>query len=88
MADKEELFDCIISAGELDDSGNLFLDNDLRVLETAKRGVTYIQFKEWELSPEYWKRKRELERIGRARFGEQYWMKYQVCHYCTVHKGV
>ena len=85
MASKNEdfLVDCMISAGELDDSGYHFLDNDLRVLEVALHNVPYSRFKEWELSSEFWSRKQELERIGRQRFGADYWMKYRVCHFCT-----
>ena len=85
MANQNEdfLVDCMISAGELDDSGYHFLDNDLKVLEVALHNVPYSRFKEWELSPEFWSRKQELERIGRQRFGADYWMKYRVCHFCT-----
>ena len=78
----------MITAGELDESGYHFLDNDLRVLEIAKHNVPYSEFKEWELSPEFWNRIKELENIGRDRFGEDYWMKYHVCWFCTSpHNG-
>jgi len=85
VVDKKEdfLVDCMISAGELDESGYKFLDNDLRVLEVARHNVPYSEFEEWEVSPEFRKRMRELERIGRERFGQDYWMKYHVCHFCT-----
>ena len=83
MAKDDHRVDCIFQAGELDKSGYSFLDNDLKVFEVAKHNVPYSEFKKWKESPEFWKRKQELEDIGRKRFGEDYWMKYRVCHFCT-----
>ena len=85
MARKEDhLVDCVITAGELEQNlyGH-FLDNELHVVEVAKHNVPYSQFKEWMDSPELWKRVQELEQIGKDRFGEDYWMKYKVCCFCT-----
>lgn len=85
--DKDDfLVDCIFQAGELDKSGYRFLDNDLKVFEIAKRNVPYSEFMKWKESPEFWKRKQELEDIGRKRLGEDYWMKYRVCYFCCTAK--
>ena len=85
MEQKEDfMVDCIITAGELDpDWYGHFLDNDLRHFEVAKHNVPYSHYKAWMDSPERWKRVQELERIGRERLGEEYWMKYEVCCFCT-----
>lgn len=83
MSDKNFMVDCVFTAGELDESGHRFKDNDLKVFEIAKHNVPYSEFQNWKLSPEFWKRKQELEQIGRDRFGKDYWMKYQVCYFCT-----
>lgn len=82
--EKDFLVDCMITAGELDpDWPEHFLDNDLKVVEVAKHNVPYSEFLEWRFSSECLSRIQELERIGRERFGEDYWMKYRVCHFCT-----
>jgi hypothetical protein len=85
MAGKEDfLVDCIITAGESDpDHYGKWLDNDLRHYEVAKHNVPYSKFQEWMLSNERWNRVRDLEKIGKDRFGEDYWMKYKVCCFCT-----
>ena len=90
MAGKEDfLVDCMFTAGELDPNWyGHFLDNELRVVEVAKHNVPYSKFLEWTYSPEFEKRKQELERIGREKFGPDYYMKYRVCYFCTSpHEG-
>lgn len=77
------LVDCIITAGELDESGYMFLDNDLKVHEIVKHNVPYSEFLRWSNSIECLNRIMELERIGREKLGDEYYMKYTVCHYCT-----
>ena len=77
------LVDCIISAGEIDETGRKFLDNELRVHEIAKHNVPYTEFLKWNTS-ECLDRVMELERIGREKLGDEYYMKYMVCHYCTI----
>ena len=86
MAEKEDfLVDCVITAGESDpDHYGKWLDNDLRHHEVAKHNVPYSEFLKWMDSPERWKRVQELEKIGKDRFGKDYWMKYQVCCFCTT----
>lgn len=86
MDQKEDfLVDCVITAGESDPNWyGHWLDNDLKHFEVAKHNVPYSQYKEWMTSPERWKRVRELEQIGKDRFGKDWWMKYQVCCFCTT----
>ena len=84
MPKKDFMVDCMITAGELDPHWyGHFLDNDLRVHEVALHNVPYSKFLEWRHSSECWNRIQELEQIGRKRFGDDYWMKYRVCHFCT-----
>lgn len=85
MAKKEDfLVDCVITAGEFDPKWRgHFLDNELHVHEVAKHNVPYSKFLEWSGSYECQKRIQELEEIGRKKFGNDYWMKYRVCHFCT-----
>ena len=80
------MVDCMITAGELNETGNKFIDNDLKVVEVAKHNIPYSEFLEWRNSFECLRRIQELERIGRERFGADYWMKYRVCHFCTTPK--
>lgn len=89
MNEKEDfLVDCMITAGELDESGYHFFDNGLKVVEVAKSNVPYSEFLRWQYSDECWNRLKELEDIGREHFGKDYWMKYRVCHFCTLsHNG-
>ena len=77
---KDFRVDCIISAGELDESGYRFKNNDLRVLEVAKHNVPYSEFESWLDSAETSKRRLELEKIGRERVG----MNYEVNLFCTT----
>ena len=78
-------FDCIISAGEIDPNHyGKYLDNELRVQEVVKHNVTQEEVDEWFGSIERIKRIRELERIGREKFGRDYWMKYSVNYYYTL----
>ena len=85
MPKEDFMVDCVITAGELDPEWyGHFLDNDLHVHEVVKHNVPYSEFLEWSGSCECIKRIQELEEIGRKRFGEDYWMKYSVCHFCTA----
>ena len=81
---KDFMVDCMITAGELDPNWyGHFLNNDLRVSEVAKHNVPYSEFLEWKYSAECLNRLQELEEIGRKRFGDDYWLKYKVCYFCT-----
>ena len=82
---KDFMVDCVITAGELDPNRRgHYIDNELRVLEIVKHTVPYSEFLNWSVSEECWKRIKELEQIGRDKFGEDYWIKYSVCHFCTL----
>ena len=78
------LYNCVIQAGELDPNWyGKYLDNDLYVVEVVKHNVTRAEVDEWLGSLECMKRVRELENIGRKKFGPDYWMKYSVNYFCT-----
>ena len=80
------LVDCMITAGESDpDHYGKWLDNNLRHCEVAKSNIPYSQFLDWANSKECLKRVMELEKIGRDKLGEDYWMRYSVCCFCTMH---
>jgi hypothetical protein len=82
---KEVLFDCIISAGEIDPNHyGKFLDNEMRVQEVVKHNVTGEEAQEWLKSRERLERVFELDRIGREKFGRDSWMKYSVNSYFTL----
>lgn len=84
MNNKDFLVDCVITAGELDPNWyGHYLDNELRVVEIVKHNVPYSEFLKWSESEECWKRIKELEQIGRDKFGDDCWVKYSVCHCCT-----
>ena len=78
------LVDCVIVAGELDPNWyGHYLDNDLYVTEIVQHTVPYSEFLKWSGSSECMKRIRDLEDVGRERFGDDHWMRYSVCHFCT-----
>ena len=78
-------FDCIISAGERDpDRYGKYLDNEMRVKEVVKHNVTQEEVDKWLWSTERIERLKELEEIGRKKFGRDYWMKYSVNYYYTI----
>ena len=81
---KDYNVDCIIQAGELDKSGYHYIKNDLYVCEVAKHNVKYSEFMEWLASSDRFKREQELYKKAKERFGDDYWMKYRVCAFCTL----
>ena len=83
--DKEFRYACIITAGELDPNWyGHYLKNDLHHVEVVKNNVTMAEAQKWHGSLECLKRVREIEQIGREKFGKDYWMKYSVSSYCTA----
>lgn len=83
--DHIDRFDCIITAGEEDPNHyGKYLDNELRVQEVVLHNVTQKEVDEWLGSPERLKRIQELEKIGRKRFGDDFWSKYSVNYYYTL----
>ena len=82
---KEDRFDCIITAGQIDhEHYGHFVKNDLRVREVAKHNVTLQEAQAWLGSLERWERTSELEEFGRKKFGKDYWMEWKVCHFFTT----
>ena len=77
------LVDVIMTAGELTDDGYHFKDNDLKFKKVLKHNVPYSKFDDVRLSAERCSIQKELETKARERFGKEYWMKYQVCVFCT-----
>jgi hypothetical protein len=78
-------FDCIISAGERDPNRyGKYLDNEMRVKEVVKHNVTQEEVDKWLQSTDRIERLKELEEIGRKKFGRDYWMKYSVNYYYTI----
>lgn len=76
--------DIIINAGELDESGYHFKDNDLKYHEVVKHNVLHSEFLQWLNSDERWNKQRALEAKARERLGREYWMHYEVCCFCTT----
>lgn len=84
-ADRKDFnVDCVIQAGELDNSGYRYIKNDLYVCEVAKHNVKYSEFLEWVESSDRFKREQELYRKAKERLGADYLMKYNVCAFCTL----
>ncbi len=82
--DKDK-FACIITAGELDPNWHgHYLKNDLYHFEVVKNNVTMAEAQEWHGSLECLKRVHELERLGREKFGKDYWMKWDVSYFWTT----
>jgi len=81
----KDRFACIITAGELDPNWyGHYLKNDLYHLEVVKNNVTMAEAQEWHGSLECLKRVQELERLGREKFGKDYWMKWDVSYFWTT----
>lgn len=85
--DKEQLFDCMITYGELD-SGDPWWYNSYKKgtyrREVAKHNVTEEEAKAWHGSAECMKRVHELEDLGREKFGKDYWMKWGVSYFWII----
>ncbi len=81
---KEELFDCMITAGELDPEWYGHYKKDTVILEVAKHNVTEEEAKAWLHSAECAKRVQELENLGREKFGEDHWMKWNVSYFWVI----
>lgn len=78
------LVDIIINAGELNESGYNFKDNDLKHHEVVKHNVLYSEFRDWLLSDDRFKRENALKDKARERWGKEWWMHYEVCCFCTT----
>jgi hypothetical protein len=82
--DKEMLFDCVISAGELDPNWyGHYLDNEMYTHEIVKHNVTEQEAKEWWSSNERMQKVRELENNAKEKLSEERWYRYKVSYYYT-----
>ena len=82
--DKEQLFDCMITYGELDPDWYGKYKEGTVGREVVKHNVTQQEAMDWNGSCECLKRVRELELLGREKFGKDYWMKWNVSHFWTT----
>ena len=82
--DNEMLFDCVISAGELDPNWyGHYLDNEMRTHEVVKHNVTEQEAKEWWGSNECMQKVWELEDFAKATLNKERWYRYKVSYYYT-----
>ena len=81
-SNRKELFDCMITYGELDPEW--YGKYKSYENEVVKHNVTQQEAMDWNGSCECLKRVRELELLGREKFGKDYWMKWNVSHFWTT----
>lgn len=82
--DKEQLFDCMITYGERDLEWYGHYKEGTVIQEVIKHNVTEGEAKAWYGSSECMKRVYELEDLGREKFGEDHWMKWDVSYFWTT----
>ena len=82
MPNTTTLCDCVISYGELDSEWYGKYKN--HKIEIVKHNVTEQEAKDWYGSIECLKRVQELEKLGREKFGDDYWMKWNVSYFWTL----
>ena len=82
--DKEQLFDCMITAGELDPEWYGHYKKDTVIQEVVKHNVTQQEAMDWHGSAECMERVYELEDLGREKFGKDHWMKWSVSYFWTT----
>ena len=81
---QKELFDCMITCGEQDPKRYGHYKEGTAIREVAKHNVTLEEAQAWHGSAECMKRVHELEAIGREKFGEDLWMKWNVSYFLTI----
>lgn len=82
--DKEQLFDCMITYGELDPEWYGHYKEGTIGREVVKHNVTQQEAQAWHGSAECMKRVQELEDLGREKFGKDHWMKWSVSYFWTT----
>ena len=82
--DKEQLFDCMITAGERDPERSGHYKEGTVIREVVKHNVTEEEAKAWHGSTECMNRVYELENLGREKFGKDHWMKWSVSYFWTT----
>lgn len=83
-AQPKELFDCMITCGELDPEWYGHYKEGTVIQEVARHNVTEEEAKAWVGSLECLKWVQELERLGREKFGADHWMKWSVSYFWTI----
>ena len=82
--DNEMLFDCVISAGELDPNWyGHYLDNEMYTHEVVKHNVTEREAREWWGSPECMEKVWQIEDNAKAVLPKERWYRYKVSYYYT-----
>lgn len=81
---KEPLFDCMITCGELDPERYGHYKEGTVIREVVKHNVTLEEAQAWHCSTECMKRVWELQDIGREKFGEDHWRKWNVSYFLTI----
>ena len=81
---QKELFDCIITCGECDPERYGHYKEGTVIREVVKHNVTEEEAKAWCGSAECMKRVQELKAVGREKFGEDLWMKWNVNYFWTI----
>ena len=81
---KEQLFDCMITCGELDPERYGHYKEGTVIREVAKHNVTQQEAQAWHGSTECMKRVHELEDLGREKFGKDCSMKWGVNYYWII----
>ena len=84
MKDNKELFECMITAGEMDPEWYGHYKKDTVIREVAKHNVTAEEAKAWHGSTECMKRVNELEDLGREKFDGDHRMKWSASYYWTT----
>ena len=81
---QKELFDCIITYGELDSDQYGHYKEGTIGREIVKHNLTREEAQTWHGSAECMKRVHELENLGRKKFGKDHWMKWSVSYFWTL----
>ena len=80
----EMLFDCVISAGELDPNWyGHYLDNEMYTHEIVKHNVTEQEAKEWWRSYECMEKVYETETKAKKKLDKERWNRFKVSYYYT-----
>ena len=79
-----QLFDCMITCGERDLDWYGQYKKGTVIREVVKHNVTHEEALAWHGSVECMKRVRELQDIGRKKFGKDHWMKWNVSYFWTI----
>ena len=79
-----QLFDCMITCGELDPNWYGHYKEGTIIREVLKHNVTQEEAQAWHGSVECMKRVQEFVELGREKFGEDHWRKWSVSYFWTT----